>query len=269
MKTKLFSVILAFLTIVAWNVPMAKAEVDITEMVSILPSGLDFNKKAGVTTYTFRLKNMSREPLAGPFRVVIEDMDNDSVSILNPDGMTPEGKPFILYNQLELGARSKTESKKWLFQHQCNRIVLVTFKERWFLKLFPQRACSWFVTVYVSVISDSGSNNTPIANAGPDQSVFVGDSVFLDGSGSADVDGDLLTFDWSLTSVPEGSGAALSDSSAVAPTFEADRSGSYVAQLIVSDGVADSVPDTVIVSTANSRRWPMPDRTRPSSLGIR
>ncbi len=92
-----------------------------------------------------------------------------------------------------------------------------------------------------------------MADAGPDQTVFVGDTVTLDGSASNDVDGDLLTFDWSLTSVPSGSSADLSDSMAVNPTFEVDLPGVYVVRLIVSDGVVDSASDTVIVSTANSR----------------
>ena len=42
----------------------------------------------------------------------------------------------------------------------------------------------------------------PVADAGPDQTVFVGDTVQLDGSGSSDVDNDPLTFQWSFTTFP-------------------------------------------------------------------
>lgn len=91
-------------------------------------------------------------------------------------------------------------------------------------------------------------NNPPVANAGPDQAVTVGDVVQLDGSGSSDMDGDPLTYRWSLLSVPAGSGAALDNTTAVHPKFTADRSGSYVVQLIVNDGKVDSSPDTVVVS---------------------
>ncbi|MCD4811316.1 putative Ig domain-containing protein [bacterium] len=101
-------------------------------------------------------------------------------------------------------------------------------------------------------VSISTQNSPPVANAGPDQTVFVGDTVALDGSMSSDVDGDLLTFGWSLTSIPDGSAATLSDSTAVNPTFVVDRPGSYVAQLIVNDGTVDSDPDTVTVTTENS-----------------
>jgi hypothetical protein len=90
-------------------------------------------------------------------------------------------------------------------------------------------------------------NTPPIADAGPDQNVLVGDPVSLDGSGSSDNDGDSLSFSWSL-SAPPGSTATLSDSTAVSPSFVADVTGDYVAQLIVNDGTEDSIPDSALVS---------------------
>lgn len=96
------------------------------------------------------------------------------------------------------------------------------------------------------------TNSAPVANAGPDQTVKVGDTVHLDGSKSSDVDGDRLTFRWSLVSAPTGSSAALSDPGAVGPTFVADKSGSYVARLIVNDGAVDSAPADVKITTENT-----------------
>ena len=91
-----------------------------------------------------------------------------------------------------------------------------------------------------------------MAGAGPDQSVFVTNTVTLDGSGSTDVDGDSLTFSWTFTSSPAGSTATLSDPTIVDPTFVADVSGTYVAQLLVNDGTVDSAPDTVTITTDNT-----------------
>jgi YD repeat-containing protein len=96
-------------------------------------------------------------------------------------------------------------------------------------------------------------NQTPFANAGPDQTVKVGDPVQLSGAASSDPDGDPLRYSWTFKNHPLGSLASLLDAVTVAPRFTADKPGQYVIQLIVSDGKLDSVPDTVIVSTENSR----------------
>lgn len=92
------------------------------------------------------------------------------------------------------------------------------------------------------------NNQLPVANAGQDQDVLVGDLVGLDGRSSFDPDGDPLTYEWQVLSKPDGSNAALSDPTAMPPTFMADLPGLYMVQLIVSDGRLDSVPDTASIT---------------------
>ena len=108
----------------------------------------------------------------------------------------------------------------------------------------------------VSVVA-STVNAAPVANAGPDQSVVTGSVVTLDGSASTDADGDVLRYRWSLTAVPSGSRATLSDSAVSRPTFTPDLDGTYVASLVVSDGTVDSNVDTVAITSARANAAPI------------
>jgi RHS repeat-associated protein len=100
-----------------------------------------------------------------------------------------------------------------------------------------------------STVTITTENSPPVANAGPNQSVNVQSTVQLNGSGSTDVNGDPLTYAWSFVSIPGKSKAVLTNPNSVNPTFVADVSGSYVVQLIVNDGYANSAPATVTIST--------------------
>ncbi len=98
-----------------------------------------------------------------------------------------------------------------------------------------------------------GENQAPIADAGPDQNAGTGTPITLDGSASADPDGDLITYAWRFESVPPASG--LTDGSLLGadtpmPEFTADVPGRYTLELVVSDGLAASVPDRVDVDVA-------------------
>jgi M6 family metalloprotease-like protein len=95
------------------------------------------------------------------------------------------------------------------------------------------------------------ANNAPVANAGTAQNVNTGSIVTLDGSGSSDANGDLLTYSWAFTSKPAGSIAALSGSTTVKPTFTVDVTGTFALNLVVNDGKINSVSSTVnVVSMA-------------------
>ncbi|MBE1301423.1 MAG: YHYH protein [Alteromonadaceae bacterium] len=104
----------------------------------------------------------------------------------------------------------------------------------------------------VTITANEAANSAPVANAGSDQSVVVGSTVTLDGSGSTDANGDTLTYVWELTSKPDSSEASLDGATSENASFTADISGDYVASLVVNDGTENSDTDTVTITASNT-----------------
>ena len=103
-------------------------------------------------------------------------------------------------------------------------------------------------TVVVTATDPVGGNTAPVADAGPDQSVITGDTVYLDGTGSYDPDGDTLSWQWSLVQAPPGSQATLDQATSASPSFVADLDGSYTVRLVVDDGQTQSLHDDVSIT---------------------
>jgi predicted aspartyl protease len=119
----------------------------------------------------------------------------------------------------------------------------------------------------VTVIA-STTNSAPIANAGADQNVSTLSVVTLNGNGSSDVDGDVLTYAWSFASLPAGSSASLSGANEVSATFTVDLDGVYVVQLIVNDGEVNSVADTITVTANTANSAPVANAGDDQSVGV-
>ena len=91
-------------------------------------------------------------------------------------------------------------------------------------------------------------NYPPVASAGADQTVQLGDTVTLDGSASRDPDNDIISYTWKQTTGPA---VVLSDDAASSPTFTAPSSaGMLTFELTVSDGY-DTDTDTVTITVVN------------------
>ena len=104
------------------------------------------------------------------------------------------------------------------------------------------------ITVPWSALDDSRpNNNAPVANAGNDVTISLGNTAQLNGNQSVDADYNLLTYVWIVTNQPAGSSTGLQGSGAVNPTLTPDTVGSYDVQLQVSDGTFTDT-DVVIVT---------------------
>jgi hypothetical protein len=106
----------------------------------------------------------------------------------------------------------------------------------------------------------------PVANAGANRTVALGSLVTLSGSGT-DPQNRALTYQWSLISKPSGSAASLSNTGIADPSFTADQNGTYVAQLIVNDGLLSSAPATVTIGTTCTQPTANPGTNQNATVG--
>ncbi len=103
----------------------------------------------------------------------------------------------------------------------------------------------------VDITIQNTINESPTAHAGDDRTVDKGADVTLDGTGSADPNGDTLTYAWSQTQSPT---VTLSSSTSESPTFTPPTVTSeqtLTFSLTVNDGAVDSTPDTVDITVSN------------------
>jgi hypothetical protein len=94
-------------------------------------------------------------------------------------------------------------------------------------------------------------NEPPVADAGADQTVSIGDQVTLDGSGSFDPDTSPgpLTFSWTQTGGPK---VLLAGAGTETPTWTPVEEGVYTFELIVNDGQDSSTPASVEITVLGS-----------------
>ncbi len=92
----------------------------------------------------------------------------------------------------------------------------------------------------------------PTANAGPDQSVYVGDQVTFDGSGSTD---NIQVENYTWTFAYDGHNQTLTG---VNPKFTFAIAGTYTVTLTVKDPTGDSNTDTTVIAVTEPSKSATP-----------
>ncbi len=91
---------------------------------------------------------------------------------------------------------------------------------------------------------------TLTAKAGSDQTVQLGQTITLDGSASTDSQNKAFTYQWAFTQKPAGSNASLSNATTASPSFVADATGTYEAELTIASEREESKDKVLITATA-------------------
>ncbi|MDB5051880.1 MAG: peptidase and in, kexin, sedolisin [Fibrobacteres bacterium] len=102
-------------------------------------------------------------------------------------------------------------------------------------------------------------NQSPVANAGADRSVFTNVAVTLDGRTSSDPDNypQALTYAWTQVSGPA---VTLTNANTSQPSFTPAAAGTYTFRLTVNDGAATSTDDVIITATTPTTFISLPGR---------
>lgn len=229
-------------TIVNADAETASIETDVegTYVISLVVNDGEIDSDADSTIVTVEKPNTKPTANAGPDQLFAIDqlitLDGSASSDLDGDNLTYQ----------------------WQILSPANTSVQLSDSTAVAPTLTPDEDVTYVIQLIVhdgTIASEPDSvalnfdNTRPVANAGPDQNANTGDNVQLDGSGSTDVNGDSLTYQWQFISKPADSVSVLDDATLVNPQFNLDAAGVYELQLVVNDGYEDSLPDTVIINS--------------------
>jgi len=117
------------------------------------------------------------------------------------------------------------------------------------------------LTSLLSPVTVAAANEAPLADAGLDQSVPAGTTVYLDATGSRDPDGSVAGYEW-IVEAPNGSTVLPDDFTDPRTSFVPTRTGRYEVTVIVTDDEGVNARDTLYVDVGSA-----PDRPDDPSDG--
>ena len=110
----------------------------------------------------------------------------------------------------------------------------------------------------ILILDRLDTNQPPVADAGPDQTVDEATQVVLDGGGSSDPDGDPITYNWEQMTGPD---VVLDDPTSAGPSFTAPdvtQDTALIFRLTVSDGQL-AAEDVVSIEVNDLNQLPVAD----------
>ena len=234
-----------------------------------LPSLASFEFSPAVAgTYTFVLKVDDSQALSAPdtVAVVVGGRRNTApVAIAGPDQIVPfatrtvldgsfssdaDGDSLLFFWRLTQGPEELVDTAIDLSDTTAASLAFVPpISGEYRFELVVDDGTAQSSDEISVFVQSAQANQAPLADAGPDQQVAVGQTVVLDGSASTDPEGDPLRFAWSVGNTP-GIGVVLADSTSSTQTFVATAAGEYVFALVVNDGQTNSIRSLVRIEAS-------------------
>lgn len=97
------------------------AETDVTGMVKVTYSNAVYDRLRKTTSYDVTLTNISTQTIFTPLTVIIDSVTPSTITVVNADGTTTDGKPYFDYsNSVSSGKLEQNNTstvKKWIFNN--------------------------------------------------------------------------------------------------------------------------------------------------------
>lgn len=99
------------------------AEPDVTAKVQVVKGALAYDRLNKNSYLNISLKNISPDVLLTPVKLVVDTVTPATVTVANADGVTADGKPYILYTAIvngsanEFTSNQSTAAKKLVFNN--------------------------------------------------------------------------------------------------------------------------------------------------------
>lgn len=229
---------------------------DTTEFVEFYVDGigeyyitLEVNdgKLTNETTKTITVTDQNIAPVAnaGSDQVITTDVALvlDGAASSDADGIASDlSYQWSLVNKPLTSSYNDLSFPSFVSHSQFNFIADVVGEYVVALQVFDDTDYSTLDQVHIEVTE----NQRPIAILPDDVVVHINGSQVVSDTQSYDPEGQPLMYSWQMTSVPEGStGRILSSSDMEGVIIFTDSPGTYTFQLIVNDGIQDSLPATM------------------------
>ncbi|MBN1187270.1 MAG: PKD domain-containing protein [Bacteroidales bacterium] len=196
------------------------------------------------------------------------------IAIAGYDTVLIPGQPVVLSGVLSENPAGLSLEYTWnIIEKPETSTLTIADPNQMNITVTPEVAGIYKFTLVVNDVSNTSvpdtmmiiASRSPIANAGRDSVVVAARYTTLDGSGSYDPDGDMITYLWTCVSSPVGSDCSISAFADTDPVafLRLDEYGVYLIKLVVNDGVSDSEPDTVRILSSATGVFAMEGNLQP------